>query len=50
MKKPCKKCASKPNSRPIFNFGKEPKTAIACEEFFYKPDVLKENYQKALKS
>ena len=27
MKNPCRKCAPKANSRPLFNFGKEPKKA-----------------------
>ena len=49
MKKPCRKCAPKVNSRPLLNLIKQPKTAIACKEFFYKSDILKENYQKALK-
>ena len=49
MKNPCRKCAPKVNSRPLFNFIKQPKTAIACKEFFYKSDILKENFQKALK-
>ena len=49
MKKPCRKCAPKVNSRPLLNLIKQPKTAIACKEFFYKSDILKENYQKASK-
>ena len=49
MKKPCRKCAPKTNSRPFFNFGKQTQTAIPCKEFFYKSDILKENYQKALR-
>ena len=49
MKKPCRKCAPKVNSRPLFNFIKQPKTAIACKEFFYKSGILKDNFQKALK-
>ena len=49
MKKPCRKCAPKVNSRPLLNLIKQPKTAIACKEFFYKSDILKENYQTALK-
>ena len=49
MKKPCRKCAPKVNSRPLLNLIKQPKTAIACKEFFYKSDILKENFQKALK-
>ena len=34
MEKPCRKCASKASYRPPFYFGKQPKTAIACKEFF----------------
>ena len=49
MKKPCRKCAPKANSRPLFNIGKQSKTAIVCKEFFCKSDIVKENYQKALK-
>ena len=49
MKNPCRKCAPKVNSRPLFNFIKQPKTAIAYKELFYKSDILKENFQKALK-
>ena len=46
MKKPSKKCAPKVNSRLLFNFIKQPKTAIARKEFFYKSGILKENFQK----
>ena len=49
MKKPWRKCAPKANSRPLFNFGNQPKTGTACREFFYKSDIWKENYQKVLK-
>ena len=49
MQKPCRKCAPKASPRPLFNFGKQPKTVIECKEFFYKSDILKEDYQKALK-
>ena len=34
MKKSCGKCAPKASPRPPFNFGKLPKTAIACKKFF----------------
>ena len=34
MEKPCTKCAAKTSPRPLFNFGKWIKTAIACETFF----------------
>ena len=40
MKKPCRKCAPKANSRPLFNFGEYPETGIACREFFYKSDIF----------
>ena len=49
MKKTCRKCAPKANPRPLFNFGKYIKAAITCKEFFYKFDVLKEDYQKSFK-
>ena len=48
MKKLCRKCAPKANPRPLFNFGKYTKTAITYKEFFYKSDILKEDYQKRL--
>ena len=32
-------------SDPIINFGKSPKTAIACKKLFLKY-ILKENYQE----
>ena len=38
MQKSCRKCA--PKVRPLFYFGKQPKTAIACK---------KGDYQKPLK-
>ena len=34
IEKPCRKCAAKPSPRPLYNFGKEPKTAITCKELF----------------
>ena len=49
MKKPWRKCTPKANSRPLFNFGKWPKAATACKEFFHKSDTLKDNLSKALK-
>ena len=48
-KKTCRKWATRVNSRTLFNFIKYPKTAIACKEFFYKSDILKQNYQRAFK-
>ena len=50
MKKPCRKCAPKASSRPLFNFGKQPKTGIACREFFYKQifgnRIISESFKK----
>ena len=34
MEKSCRKCAPKASPRPLFNFGKYPKTAIARKELF----------------
>ena len=49
MKKSYRKCAPKASPRPLFYFGKQPKTAIACKKFFWKQDILKGDYQKPLK-
>ena len=49
MEKTCRKCTPKASPRPLFYFGKQPKTAIACKKFFSKQDILKEDYQKLLK-
>ena len=49
MEKSCRKCAPKASPRPLFYFGKQPKTATACKKFFWKQDILKEDYQKPLK-
>ena len=38
-----------PDPRSLFNFGKQPKTAIACKEFFHKSGISKEIYQQVLK-
>ena len=32
--KSCRKCAPKASPRPLYNFGQQPKTAIACQKFF----------------
>ena len=48
MEKSYRKCAPKANPRPLFNFVKQPKTAIACKKLFWKYGILKEEYQKAL--
>ena len=49
MEKSCRKCAPNGSPRPLFNFGKWPKTAIACKKFFWKQDFFKEDYQEPLK-
>ena len=56
MKKPCRKYAPKANTRPFLILVNTPKQiisfdkqAITCQEFFYKLDILKEDYQKGLK-
>ena len=49
MEKSCRKCAPKASPRPLFYFGKQPKTAIACKKFFQKQDILKGDYQKSFK-
>ena len=36
MGKSCRECAPKVSPRPLFNFGKQPKTAIVCKKFFKK--------------
>ena len=36
MEKSCRKCAPQARPKPVFNFGKYPKTAIACDKFFFK--------------
>ena len=46
MEKSCRRCAPKASPRTLFNFGKQPKTAIACKKFFQKLDILKEHYQR----
>ena len=44
-----RKCATKASPRHFFDVGKQPKTTIACKESFYKSDIWKEVYVKALK-
>ena len=34
MEKSYRKCTPKASARPVFYFGKQPKTAIACKKFF----------------
>ena len=36
MEKSYRKYAPKASLRPLFYFGKHPKTAIACNNFFFK--------------
>ena len=33
----------------LFYFGKQPKTTIACNKFFWKQYILKEDYEKPIK-
>ena len=47
MEKSCRKCAASP--RPLFYFGKQPKTAIACKEFLQKQDILEGIIKSLLK-
>ena len=35
MKKSCRKCAPNDSPKPLFNFGKKPKAAIACHKKFF---------------
>ena len=41
MEESCKKYAPKASPRPLFYFGKNLETAIACKKFFLKLDILK---------
>ena len=47
MGKPCRKCVPKASFIPLFYFGKQPKTAIACKNFL--KNILNKNYQKPFK-
>ena len=47
MEKSCRKCAASPG--PLFYFGKQPKTAIACKEFLQKQDILEGIIKSLLK-
>ena len=49
MEKSCRKCAPKATRKAHFNFGKQPKTAIACKKLFYTCDILKKGHQKTFK-
>ena len=49
MGKSCRKCAPNASPRSLCNFGKQPKTAIACKKLFLKKDILNEDYQKLFK-
>ena len=48
MEKACRKCAPKASPRPFLNFAIYAKATIACKKFL-QIDILKEDYQKALK-
>ena len=36
IEKSCRKYAAKASPRPVYNFGKQPKTAIACKKLLRK--------------
>ena len=36
MEKSCRKCVPKASPRSLFDFGKQPRTAIACKKLFLK--------------
>ena len=42
MEKSCRKFAPKASPRPLFNFGKYPKTNFACKKFFWNKHFEKE--------
>ena len=44
-----RKCARTASPRLLAYFGEQRKTAIACNRFFKKEDILKGDYQKPLK-
>ena len=46
MEKASRKWAPKASPRPIFYFGKQHKTAIACKNFFKKWGILKKPLKK----
>ena len=56
IEKSCRKCAAKASPRPIYNFGKQPKTAIASRNYFKSKIIVfflsnpvpfnRQNYQK----
>ena len=48
MEKSCRKYASKVSPRPLFNFAKQPKTAIACKKFFFKIRYFESRLSKIL--
>ena len=48
MKKSSIKCAPKASTRPLFNLVNNPQQPLDTKNFFEK-DILKQNYQKALK-
>ena len=44
-----RKHAQKSSPKSLFNFCKQPKTAILCNNLFYKLDILKLGLSKGLK-
>ena len=49
MKKSCRKCAPIASPRPLFNLVNNLKLSLHARTYFLKRDVLKKDYQKALK-
>ena len=49
MEKSCRKCAPNARPRPLFYFGNQPKTAIACKKLFLKIRYFKRGLTKTLK-
>ena len=49
MEKSCRKCTPKDRSRPLFNFGNNPKQPLNARNSFKNKTFLKEDYQKAFK-
>ena len=48
MKKVCRKTAIKTGFKPLFNFGKQPKTANACKGLLKIRYILKKNMKKLI--
>ena len=49
IEKSCRKCAAKASPRPLYNFGKESKTAICMQEIILKARYFKRGFSKSLK-